>query len=102
MLYSKSMAFGRGSCCEISKVTRCIGTQVSGSLHKRTVEMVEALYTTNKVSLLWSSRRFFSYWLIYLVLMMDSQVVERVQKIVVASLCRLTCPSLKELHQLLD
>ena len=50
MLGSLSKAFERVSCC---KVTRCIDTQVSGSLHKRTMEMVEALYTTNKVSLLW-------------------------------------------------
>jgi hypothetical protein len=53
MLDSQLKAFERVSCCEICKVTRCIDTQVSGSLHKRTVEMVEALYTTNKVSLLW-------------------------------------------------
>ena len=53
MLDSQLKVFERVSCCEICKVTRCIGTQVSGSLHKRTVEMVEALYTTNKVSLLW-------------------------------------------------
>lgn len=53
MLDSQLKAFERVSYCEICKVTRCIDTQVSGSLHKRTVEMVEALYTTNKVSLLW-------------------------------------------------